>query len=176
MRLMLQNVPYFVTGSFASSAHGVPRSTNDIDIVIAPTPAELATLMDHFPDNDYYADRDDAFDALKHRSQFNVIDQSSFWKVDFIFGEDIPFERARFERRMITEISGVKLYAATPEDVVIAKLRWAKLGESARQIEDAAGIIHMQKSTLDFVYMQGWVDTLDIEVQWQAALERAANW
>jgi hypothetical protein len=39
-------VPYFVTGSFASSVHGVPRSTNDIDIVIAPTPQQLSALLE----------------------------------------------------------------------------------------------------------------------------------
>jgi hypothetical protein len=73
-------VPYFVTGSFVSSAHGVPRSTNDIDIVIAPTPAQLAALLAQFQDAEFYSDRDDAFDALKHRSQFNIIDQKTFWK------------------------------------------------------------------------------------------------
>jgi hypothetical protein len=30
-------VPYMLTGSVASSAHGTPRSTRDLDIVIAPT-------------------------------------------------------------------------------------------------------------------------------------------
>jgi hypothetical protein len=30
-------IPYMVTGSLASSFHGVPRGTQDIDIVIAPT-------------------------------------------------------------------------------------------------------------------------------------------
>jgi hypothetical protein len=39
------DIPYFVTGSFASSAHGVPRSTNDIDIVIAPSRGQLVKLV-----------------------------------------------------------------------------------------------------------------------------------
>jgi hypothetical protein len=168
-------VPYLVTGSFASSAHGVPRSTNDIDVVIAPTRAELAALLEHFAGDAYYADREDAFDALRHRSQFNVIEQASLWKVDFIFSEDIPFERARFARRVVAEFAGVMLYTATAEDVIIAKLRWAKLGESIRQIDDAAGIIRMQKDRLDLAYIERWVQSLDIETQWRTARERAAN-
>jgi len=35
------NISYMVTGSFASSVHGVPRATNDIDIVIEPTREQL---------------------------------------------------------------------------------------------------------------------------------------
>lgn len=171
--LAAAGVPYFVTGSFVSSAHGVPRSTNDIDIVIAPTPKQLTTLLAAFPAADYYSDRDDAFDALKHHSQFNVIDQKTFWKIDFIVSKDEPFDRSRFERRKITEIAGVDVYAATPEDILLAKLRWAKLGESERQIEDAAGVIRMQGEQLDVTYVKQWVELLLLQDQWEAALRRA---
>jgi hypothetical protein len=166
-------VPYFVTGSFVSSAHGVPRSTNDIDIVIAPTREQLSALLTEFPEAEYYSDRDDAFDALKHRSQFNIIDQKSFWKVDFIVSKDEPFDRSRFERRSITEIAGVNIYAASPEDILIAKLRWAKLGGSERQLEDAAGVIRMQADQLDMAYVAKWVQLLELDEQWRAAARRA---
>lgn len=167
------HVPYFVTGSFASSAHGIPRSTNDIDIIIAPTPDQLGALMDQLSDPEYYADREDAFEALRRRSQFNVIDNATLWKVDFIVSKDTPFDVSRFARRRITEIAGVGVYAATPEDVVIAKLLWAKLGESDRQLNDAAGVIRMQADALDHSYIQSWVDELELRVQWDAARERA---
>jgi hypothetical protein len=57
-------IPYFVTGSFASSAHGVPRATNDIDIVIAPTRQQLEKLLQHFPESAFATEKDDAFDAF----------------------------------------------------------------------------------------------------------------
>jgi hypothetical protein len=166
-------VPYFVTGSFVSSAHGVPRSTNDIDVVIAPTREQLSALLTKFPETEYYSDREDAFDALKNRSQFNIIDQKTFWKVDFIVSSDEPFDRSRFQRRGITEIAGVNIYAASPEDILIAKLRWAKLGESERQIGDAAGVIRMQGDQLDTAYVKNWVKLLELEEQWRAAVGRA---
>jgi hypothetical protein len=34
-----------VTGSFASSVHGVPRATQDIDVVVEPTLDQLLALM-----------------------------------------------------------------------------------------------------------------------------------
>lgn len=64
-------MPYMVTGSYASSAHGTPRATNDIDIVIAPTADQLRALLRELPDDRYYADEVDAFEALETRSQFN---------------------------------------------------------------------------------------------------------
>lgn len=142
-------IPYFVTGSFASSAHGVPRSTNDIDIVIAPTREQLRVLLDELPESDFAQDREDALDALSRRSQFNVIDQGTMWKIDFILRQQTPFDASRFARRELVEIAGVRLYAASAEDVLITKLWWAKLGESERQLIDAAGIIQVQGPKLN---------------------------
>jgi hypothetical protein len=117
-------LPYMLTGSVASSAHGLPRSTRDIDIVIAPTRAQLLSLVRQFPSSDYYADEQQALEALGHHGQFNIIDFSSGWKVDFIIAEDSSYARTAFARRKLMEIAGFSLYVASPEDVLIAKLRW----------------------------------------------------
>jgi hypothetical protein len=81
-------VPYMVTGSFASSAHGQVRGTRDIDVVIAPTPEQLRAFVAEFPSDRYYAEEFDALDALQHDSQFNIIDFGSSWKVDLIMRRD----------------------------------------------------------------------------------------
>jgi hypothetical protein len=166
-------IPYMVTGSFASSAHGTPRATNDIDIVIAPTPAQLLALLERFPESAYYSSREQALDALRHRSQFNVIDYARMWKIDFIVRKDRAFSELELSRRTRVEIAGVTLYAATPEDVLISKLEWSKLGESERQIDDAAGIIRVQGDNLDTGYIEKWVAQLGLEDEWLAAGGRA---
>jgi len=168
-------ISYFVTGSFASSAHGVPRATNDIDIVIAPTRQQLDQLLRQFPESDYATDRDDAFDAYVRKSLFNVVDYSTLWKVDFIIRQPTPFDAARFARRTVIEIAGVHLYTASPEDILITKLWWAKLGESERQINDAAGVIQVQGRKLDREYVERWVAVLELEAQWAVAVERAGE-
>jgi len=168
-------IPYFVTGSFASSAHGIPRSTNDIDIVIAPSPQQLDSLLKQFPETDFATNRDDAFDALRQRSLFNVVDYATMWKIDFIIRQPTPFDTSRFSRRGIVEIAGVMLYTASAEDILIAKMLWAKLGESERQIMDAAGIIQVQGEDLDRGYVNRWVATLELDEQWVAARKLAAN-
>ena len=166
-------IPYFVSGSFASSAHGVPRSTNDIDIVIAPSRSQLEELLTQFPASEFAADREDALDALARKSLFNIVDYASMWKVDFIIGQPTPFDASRFARRAIVEIAGVRLYAASPEDILLTKLWWAKLAESERQVNDAAGIIQVQGEKLDVEYVERWVAALELDAQWAAARERS---
>ena len=166
-------VPYFVTGSFASSAHGIPRSTNDIDIVIAPSPEQLQRLLQQFPAAEFATDEEDAFDALKRKSLFNVIDYATMWKVDFIIKQPTPFDASRFARRQVVEIAGVPLQTASPEDIIITKVWWAKLGESERQLNDAVGILHVQGDNLDVEYVERWVAVLDLDQQWAKAKERA---
>lgn len=166
-------IPYFVTGSFASSAHGIPRSTNDIDIVIAPTAEQLHRFLEQFPSSDFAKDEEDAFEALKQKSQFQVIDYDTMWKVDFMIHRRIPFDSSRFARRQVVEIAGVLLQTATPEDMLITKLWWAKLGESERQMNDAIGILQVQGAALDREYVEKWVTALDLSDQWLLALARA---
>jgi hypothetical protein len=175
LRLALESagIPYFVTGSFASSAHGIPRSTNDIDIVIAPSPDQLSALLVQFPESEFAANSEAAFEAMGHHSQFNIIDFATLWKIDFIFRQPTPFDASRFARREAVDIAGVRLQTASAEDILITKLWWAKLGESDRQINDAAGIIQVQGANLDEEYVEHWVAALELDEQLQVARERA---
>src|SRR5215212_8750594 len=130
------NVPYMVTGSYASSAHGEPRASNDIDIVIAPSAEELRMLLRELPGEQYYANEADAFDAFDRQSQFNVIDFATSWRADLIVRKNREFSHLKFARRVRRSIGGKEVYITTAEDILIAKLEWAKMGESERQIED----------------------------------------
>lgn len=145
-----------VTGSYASSTHGIPRATNDIDIVIAPTPEQLEELLREFPADSDYADEEDAADALRRRSQFNIIDFATSWKADLIVRKDREFSGVEFDRRRRHLVAGATVYLTSAEDILIAKLEWSKPGESARQIEDAAGILHRQGEALNRAYVERW--------------------
>jgi hypothetical protein len=127
-------VPYMLAGSFASSHHGVPRATQDIDIVADPTFDTLDRFLAALSGDDVYFDADVARDELRRRGQFNVIDGSTAWKVDIIFRKGRPFSRAEMSRRVAATVLGVDVFVATAEDTVLAKLEWAKLGESERQL------------------------------------------
>lgn len=166
--LEANNVPYMVTGSFASSVHGVPRSTNDLDVVIAPTREQLRTLVDTFTRLGYYARWGDAEDALRLRDQFNVIDLPNSWKVDLIVKKQREFSDLEFARREPIEVGDLRFMIARPEDVLLAKLEWTKISPSERQMQDAAGIIAVQGDRIDWSYIEKWVTELQLEEQWRA--------
>lgn len=155
-------VPYMVTGSFASSIHGTPRTTQDVDIVIATKPEQLERLVQCFNETEYYVSRSAAVEALALEGQFNVIDLKTGWKVDFIFRKSRPFSLAEFDRRRAADVVGTKMDVATPEDVLIAKLEWARHSASSRQLEDAAGIMRMQGGKLDTEHIERWVGALGL--------------
>lgn len=167
------HVPYMLTGSLASSTYGIPRATNDVDIVIDPTREQLLAIVQLFQRVGLTVHMESALSALRNRTQFNVIDFPRGLKVDLIFRKDRDFSVAEFARKETHEVQGLRLTFASPEDVVIAKLEWAKAGESERQLEDIAGILAMQHDTLDFDYVDKWVEILDLHAQWKAARDLA---
>ncbi|MGC1274092.1 MAG: hypothetical protein WBC44_10325 [Planctomycetaceae bacterium] len=167
-------VPYMLTGSFASSIHGETRTTHDIDLVIDPTAGQLRRFVAALPPAEYYVSLPAAFDALERRSQFNVIELEANWKVDLIVRRERPFSEVEFDRRSDVEYAGKRIQIATAEDVILAKLEWAKSGGSLRQIEDAAGILKA-RDNLDSAYLDHWVRELQIDREWQAALAAAGR-
>lgn len=166
-------IPVMLTGSFASSYHGAPRATQDVDLVIAPTADQLRTFIALLPRDEFYADEGAALEALRLEGQFNLIDLRFGWKVDLIIRKSRPFSREEFDRRRVVELEGANVPIATPEDVLIAKMEWARMSESARQVEDAARILRVRAAQLDQAYMERWVAELGLEEQW-AAVQRIA--
>jgi hypothetical protein len=171
--LEVAGIPYMLTGSLASSIHGIPRATNDIDFVVAPNKAQLLELLQRCKRLGFYVSPEEATAALQNKSQFSVIDFATSWKADLIICKTRAFSVTEFERRAEIELGDLRLTVATPEDVLIAKLEWAKMGESEQQLIDAAGILRIQGEALDAVYVERWVESLGLQAQWAAAREKA---
>lgn len=102
-------IPYMLAGSFASTYHGSPRTTQDIDVVIAPT----CPVLDRFVrglDEEWYSVREVGVDEdWRRRGMFNVLLLDSGWKVDLILRKDRPFSRSEFERRIRVDLAGGRL-------------------------------------------------------------------
>jgi hypothetical protein len=134
-------IGYMLTSSFASAHYGAPRSTQDIDLVIEATPAQLRAFAEALSGHQYYADLGAALEAHQRQSMFNVIDLATGWKIDLIIRKSRAFSQEEFSRRQRVSLHDVPLFVASAEDVVVSKLEWAKLAQSRRQIEDAAAIL-----------------------------------
>lgn len=160
-------VPFMLTGSLAAAYHGAGRATMDIDIVIDPTAPQLRTLVRSLAATGVYLSSDAADEALAHRSMFNVVDTASGWKADLIVRKLRPFSETELSRRQRATYEGLALWVASVEDVIVAKLEWAKLGGSARQLEDVATLRRLHAGALDGAYLQRWIDALGLTEQWK---------
>jgi hypothetical protein len=68
---------------------------------------------------------------------------------------------------------GIDAALATVEDVLIAKLEWAKLGDSELQRRDVIELLERAGTRLDLAYIERWVGPLDLSAEWEAARARA---
>jgi hypothetical protein len=161
-------IPHMITGSVASSFHGRPRSTHDADIVIDPGDAELDALVRTLGEAGFYVDAARARDALRRRSQFNVIETRSAFKIDLILRKDRAFSREELGRRQTAELlPGRRVALASPEDTILSKLEWAKkAGRSEKQIEDAAGVLAVNPG-VDRSYIDRWAPVLGVLDLWR---------
>lgn len=100
---------------------------------------------------------------------FNVIEITTGWKLDLVIRKARPFSVEEMRRRTPTRILGIEVPIATAEDTIIAKLEWAKLGASDRQLEDVAGILRVRGPSLDLKYIEHWVSELHLGEHWQRA-------
>jgi len=175
-RLERAGVPYMITGSVASSYHGEPRATRDLDIVIDPDRGGIDRLVGELEAAGLYVDAEAALRALGDRTQFNAIDAATGWKVDFLVRKDRPFSREEFTRRIRADLLGTTAWLASPEDTIIAKLEWAMASGSDLHLGDAAGMLDIGGDSLDLVYVGRWVADLGLRGPWsRAQLLRAAG-
>lgn len=90
--------PYHVGGSFASSVHGTPRQTQDIDFVVEIDAGRAEVLVTALREA-FYADAAAAREAAARRESFNLIHLDSGIKVALFVRGEAPFDLAEFERR-----------------------------------------------------------------------------
>lgn len=162
-------VPYMVTGSIGSTFYGEPRSTNDIDLVVDPTREQLLALLDKMPAN-WMTSPEAAKDAFNRRTMFNVIHMETSEKVDMILLKDRDFSRAEFLRRRPERMGNADIFLLSPEDAIISKLEWSRLGESERQYRDALSVARARWSTLDVEYIEKWVKELGLTLLWSRVM------
>lgn len=162
--LDVAGAPFVVGGSFASSVQGVPRSTQDVDLIAELSPERVGDFVRELGER-FYADEPRIRDGVARRSSFNVIDLGNGFKADVYLAAGDELGRQQFARRQWIEVdAGFTLPFASPEDVVLQKLRWFALGGlvSERQWLDAVGVVRVQGERLDRAYLGRWAVELGI--------------
>lgn len=159
-------IQYMVGGSAASSAYGIWRATGDIDFVARLTIDDVAALAAELKKT-FYVDVDGAEAALRHQRAFNIIHFATSFKFDIFpltndrFQQE-QFARRRFENASPFNIEQVEFALASPEDVILNKLRWAKDSRSEMQFNDVRNVMRVQGERLDRNYLRKWADQISV--------------
>lgn len=159
------NIPYIITGGMAVFVWGRPRYTADIDTVIelqAEKGGELAEELMRLGKRGY-VNAEAIHDALGSQGEFNFIDGTTGMKVDFWVSKNDEFAKSQFERKIGQDILGTTVYFTSPEDLVLAKLRWHKISSSDRHLEDVRSVFSISGDKLDMEYLDVWAKKLGVQ-------------
>ncbi len=165
---------YLVGGSVASSLHGVPRTSHDVDLLV-DVPLEVADKIAAALETEFYVDADMIREAVRRGSTFNIIHYGTGYKADvFVLTEDALLQE-EMRRRQPYKVSEGELavYFATAEDMVLQKLSWYRAGgeSSERQWEDVLGILKVQGNRIDLAYLYAWARGTHVSDLLERALE-----
>ena len=154
-------IDYVVVGSAAAAAWGVVRSTRDIDVVVMVDGGRFETVLEALRTTDLYVPVDRAREAAASGGSFNVLDTAVGGKVDvFVTGPADAFTTSRLERRVRADVFDVPCWVASPEDVVLAKLRWRLDSRSEVQWRDCVEVASV--NDLDVPYLRHWSRDLGV--------------
>jgi len=160
------SIPYYIGGSIASSVYGMARATLDVNIVAALKINHI-THLNQILEHQYYIDKDMIADAIRTNSSFNLIHLETMIKIDVFIHKDEPYPLEAFQRirkDTLEDTAKVEFYFSSPEDIIIHKLQWYKMGGfvSERQWLDIIGVVKVQADLLDKKYLKRWSEKLGL--------------
>lgn len=151
-------IPHMLVGSFSSNLWGIPRSTKDADIIIElrdHSAGEIVKLLG----SDYRLDPQMSFETVTATVRYKIRHPASAFTVELFLLSMDPHDRSRFDRRVAKPLGTKMVNVATAEDVIITKLRWAKVGKRQKDLDDVKDVIEVQTpGKLDLAYIRHWCD------------------
>lgn len=163
-------VVYHLGGSLASSLHGMPRATLDVDLVAQLEPAHIPVLVAELAPL-FYCSETEMQDALAHDTMFpsfNLIHLTMGVKIDVFVPPPSPYLESRLSRSVAIALDeqtpATLVRVAAVEDMILTKLLWYEAGNrtSDRQWGDIVGMLAIQQTTVDWAYLTMWAASLGV--------------
>ncbi len=170
--LMSLQIDYYITGGASAVMYGEPRTTRDIDLVLSIALSQIDALAIELEKSGFYiAGLDEVRSGQSKILQ--VIQMESIARADLMIAGDRPFDLIQFERKQSIDVGeGQVLYYASPEDVILNKLKWRVQSGSEKQWRDVLGILKIQRDLLDVGYLQEWASDLGVLEDLNMAMEQ----
>ena len=170
------SIPYMLVGSFASIAYGEPRLTQDIDIVLDLSLAQISDFCAAFPAPEFFLSEQAVREAVQTRFQFNLLHPTSGNKIDFILPRSDEWGQVQFQRRhrvqLLPDRSGL---TARAEDVILGKMWYYAQGGSEKHLRDIVGILRISGEVVDRQDIRLWAEKLGWAEIWDAVLKKLAS-
>jgi len=158
-------IPYLVGGSVASTVHGEPRGTLDVDFAVHMEPGQAEALHAALAER-FIVDVLSIREAAHAKRMFNAIHAELFVKADVHVRAASGHSKAEMDRAIEVELAGAggPVRVASPEDVALRKLWWFReRGEvSDRQWRDVLGVLRARGGGLEQGHMERWADALGV--------------
>jgi len=151
-------IPYMISGSVALINYTTPRMTRDIDFVINLLPIHVEKFVEAF--TGFYLHRPSIEEEVRRKGMFNLIDNETGYKIDFIVRKEEEYRIVEFERRQKTDVLGVQTWIVSLEDLTISKLIWIQQLQSDKQKEDISNLL--ENPTIDKEYLKFWIEKLKL--------------
>ncbi len=156
-----EQVPYAVTGSVASSIHGEPYVSADVDIVVRMTPDQATRLARSLPPR-FYRSEQALVEAAARSSIAHLIDTETGLKVDLSVLSPGSFHDGILRRAEPVTADEVSFRCVSPEDTILMKLVWRRDSRSQKQWENALGVVRVQAARLDWKYLFEQAESLGV--------------
>ncbi|AFZ56521.1 hypothetical protein H6G54_12780 [Anabaena cylindrica FACHB-243] len=169
------NICYYVSGGVASSIHGEPRSTRDLDLVIEVNQNKLFLLVKTLETSGYYCPAGAVEDLqLGYGNMLNITHTETIANADIYITDNSPFAISQMNRRVLVDVEEIPTFwIASAEDIILQKLRWGKGSKSEKQWRDVLGIVKLQAENLDYGYLGEWAEFLDLVDEFSEVLNQA---
>jgi hypothetical protein len=156
-------LPYMLSGSLAMGFYAIQRTTRDIDLVVEMEEKHIEAIVKLFEEG-YYCYQPALRDAFITNGMFNIIDNSTGFKIDFILRKNSNYDKIAFQRKKnlsFGEKYSKKFWVISLEDLIIAKFRWIQDLISERQLEDIKNLL--LNTSLDRDYLKYWLKELNLK-------------
>jgi hypothetical protein len=150
-------IPYMIAGSFSTNYYGIPRATQDADIVVHLKPGDLSRLVKHLGPS-FRLDPQMSFETVTATRRFVLYVVDSVFTIELFLLSDDDHDQQRFARRRLQRIGNRDVFVPSVEDVVITKLRWSHGGGRRKDFEDTENVISVQADNIDWDYVYSWCD------------------
>jgi hypothetical protein len=166
---------YYITGGVAALAYGDPRTTRDLDLVIAIDSSNIQTLVTALEAAGFYCPPL-AVEAVQagRETILSVTHSELLLNADLMMNGTTEFDQTKLSRRQLVSISldeNEMFWLISPEDLILAKLQWGQRSQSEKQWRDVLGVMKVQGENLDGSYLSQWATAIGLETRLNEALQ-----